>query len=387
MSVLPISNGKPFIENDDIREVIKSLKSGFLSQGDSISQFEELFKKKFKCKFSIACNSGTSAIYLAMHSINVKKNDSIILPSINFIAAANVANLFEAKIYFADVDIHTGQVSVETVLKCIKKNKIKKVKAIVNMYLSGNLRQILNFYKLKKKLNCYLIEDACHALGSYYYHKKKKFFIGSCEHSDICTFSFHPLKTITTGEGGLISTNNKKIYERSKLFRSHGIIKTDKHYKYNVTSPGLNLRLSNINASLGISQFKKIDKFTLKRKKIFDFYYNNLDGYKNIIKISQTEKNTFSSNHLVIANFNFLKLKINKDNFIKILLRDKIVIHYHYIPNINFKCYKSNDISNFKGALSHFKNAISLPIYYKLSITELKKVEKKIKSVVDRYIL
>ena len=176
MSVLPISNGKPFIENDDIREVIKSLKSGFLSQGDSISQFEELFKKKFKCKFSIACNSGTSAIYLAMHSINVKKNDSIILPSINFIAAANVANLFEAKIYFADVDIHTGQVSVETVLKCIKKNKIKKVKAIVNMYLSGNLRQILNFYKLKKKLNCYLIEDACHALGSYYYHKKKKNF-------------------------------------------------------------------------------------------------------------------------------------------------------------------------------------------------------------------
>lgn len=387
MSVLPISNGKPYIESDDIKEVIKSLKSGFLSQGDSINQFEKLFKKKFKCKFSIACNSGTSAIYLAMHSIGVKKNDVIILPSINFIAAANVANLFEAKIYFADVDIQTGQLSIESVTRCIKKNKIKKVKAIINMYLSGNLRQVSDFYKLKKKLNCYLIEDACHALGSYYYYKNKKFFIGSCKHSDICTFSFHPLKTITTGEGGLITTNDKKIYNKSKLFRSHGIIKTNKHWKYNVISPGLNLRLSNINASLGISQFKKIDKFTLKRKKIFDFYYNNLNKYRNVIKILQTEKNTFSSNHLVIANFNFSKLKIDKDNFIKFLLKDKIVIHYHYIPNINFKFYKSKNLSNFEGTLNHFKNAVSLPIHYKLSLTELKRVEKKIKLIVDRYIL
>ena len=387
MSVLPISNGKPYIESDDIKEVIKSLKSGFLSQGDSINQFENLFKKKLKCNFSIACNSGTSAIYLAMYSIDVKKNDVIILPSINFIAAANVASLFKAKIYFADVDIHTGQLSVDNVIKCIKENKIKRVKAIINMYLSGNLREISNFYKLKKKLNCYLIEDACHALGSYYYYKKKKFFIGSCKHSDICTFSFHPLKTITTGEGGLMSTNNKKIYEKSKLFKSHGIIKTNKHWKYNVISPGLNLRLSNINASLGISQFKKIDKFTLKRKKIFDFYYNKLNGYKNVIKIIRTEKNTFSSNHLVIANFNFLKLKINKDTLIKILLKDKIIIHYHYIPNINFKCYKPKNSSNFKGTLNHFNNAISLPIHYKLSLTELKRVEKKIKAVVDRYIL
>ena len=151
MSDLPISNGKPYIESDDIKEVIKSLKSGFLSQGKSINQFEKLFKKKFKCRFSLACNSGTSAIYLAMHSIGVKKNDTIILPSINFIAAANVASLFEAKIYFADVDVQSGQLSVESILRCIKKNKIKKVKAIVNMYLSGNLRQILNFYKSKKK--------------------------------------------------------------------------------------------------------------------------------------------------------------------------------------------------------------------------------------------
>ena len=174
MSVLPISNGKQYIDNTDIKEVVKSLKSGFLSQGDSINQFEKLFIKKLKCNYSIACNSGTSAIYLAMYSIDVKKNDIIIMPSINFIASANVASLFGAKIYFADVDVQTGQLSVDSVIKCIKKNKIKKVKAIINMYLSGNLREILDFYKLKKKLKCYLIEDACHALGSYYFFKKKK---------------------------------------------------------------------------------------------------------------------------------------------------------------------------------------------------------------------
>ena len=169
---------------------------------------------------------------------------------------------------------------------------------------------------------------------------------------------FPPIKDNYNWRGWInITTNNKKIYNKSKLFRSHGIIKTNKHWKYNVISPGLNLRLSNINASLGISQFKKIDKNTLKRKKIFDFYYNNLNKYRNVIKILQTEKNTFSSNHLVIANFNFSKLKIDKDNFIKFLLKDKIVIHYHYIPNINFKFYKSKNLSNFEGTLNHFKNA------------------------------
>ncbi len=387
MSVLPISNGKQYIDNTDIKEVVKSLKSGFLSQGDSINQFEKLFIKKLKCNYSIACNSGTSAIYLAMYSIDVKKNDIIIMPSINFIASANVASLFGAKIYFADVDVQTGQLSVDSVIKCIKKNKIKKVKAIINMYLSGNLREILDFYKLKKKLKCYLIEDACHALGSYYFFKKKKVFIGSCAHSDVCTFSFHPLKTITTGEGGLLLTNNKNIFEKSQLFRSHGLKKTNKHWKYDVISPGLNFRLSNLNASLGISQFKKINKFVLKRKKIFDFYYNKLNGYRSVIKILKTEKNTFSSNHLVIANVNFSKLKINKGNFIKILLKDKIMTHYHYIPNTNFKYYKGKNYSDFQGTLNHLKNAVSLPIYYKLSLNELKRVEKKIKFIVDQYTL
>ena len=387
MSSLPISNGKHFLDNNDIKEVVKTLKSNFLSQGPSILKFEELFKKKLKSKFSLACNSGTSALYLAMQSIDLKKNDVIILPSVNFIAAVNIARLFQANFFLADVDSSTGQLSTEGILKCIKNNKIKKVKAIINMYLSGNLREIINFYKLKKKLNCYLIEDACHALGSSYKYKKEKINIGSCKHSDICTFSFHPLKTITTGEGGMFLTNNKKFFDKASLFRSHGIKKTEKHWKYDVLSVGLNFRMSNINASLGISQFKKIEKFISIRKKIFELYFKNLHNYRDVIKILETEKNTFSSNHLVIANIDFSKLKIKKDDFIKKLMKEKILIHYHYIPNFNFKNYNSIPAKNFSGANSHFKNAVSLPVYYKLSFSDVKKVNSKIKLIIDQYIL
>ena len=186
--------GKQSINNKDLKAVNNSLKKRMITNGSYVERFENLCKSKLKAKFAITCNSGTSALFLAFLAIGLKKNDVVIMPAVNFIASANMAKVSGAKIYFADIDYNTGQINPQSIIDCLKKNKIKKVKAIISMYMGGYPRFIKDLYRLKKKLNCYLIEDACHAFGASYEINKKKFTIGSCLHSDICTFSFHPLK-------------------------------------------------------------------------------------------------------------------------------------------------------------------------------------------------
>ena len=158
-------------------------------------------------------------------SINLSKNDVVLMPAVNFISSYRTAKMMGAKIYLVDVDEMSGQMTVENVLKCIKKNNIKKIKAIITMYLGGYVENNIDFYYLKKRLGCFLIEDACHAIGSKYKFKNHYFYVGSCKHSDLCVFSFHPVKTITTGEGGIVLTNKKKFAKRLTRLRNHGIVR------------------------------------------------------------------------------------------------------------------------------------------------------------------
>ena len=175
------------------------------------------------------------------------------MPSVNFVSSYNICITLGAKVYLADVDEYTGQMTPNTLNQCIKKYRLRKVKAIIHMYNGGHPIDAEKFLYFKKKLNCYIIEDACHALGSSYLYKKKFIKVGSCKHSDISTFSLHPLKTITTGEGGLVTTNNLKIDEKIKIFRSLGIKrKFNKHWKYDVVLKGFNFRLNDFQCALNL---------------------------------------------------------------------------------------------------------------------------------------
>ena len=289
-----IPYGHFFIDNKDIAEVNKSLKNKFITSGPYVHKLESQVEKKLNVSFCISCSSGTAALHLAFLSLNLKKNDVIIMPIINFIASANILSLMNKKIFYADVDRFTGQMTPETVKECIKKNKLTKIKVILTMYLGGSPDNVLGFYKLKKIYKCYIIEDACHALGASYADKKKINFIGSCAHSDICTFSFHPLKSITSGEGGLITTNNKTLSKKIKLLRSHGIIKKN-HWDFNVKAPGLNYRLSDINCALAYSQFLKLNLFIRKRSQIAKNYNTYFKKFPNIFFIRKIERNVNSA--------------------------------------------------------------------------------------------
>ncbi len=373
--------GKQSINKTDLKSVTDSLKKRMITNGSYVNKFENLCKLKLKAKFAVSCNSGTSALFMAFLAIGLKKNDVVIMPAVNFIASANMAKVSGAKIFFADIDYNTGQISPQSIIDCLKKNKIKKVKAIISMYMGGYPRFIEDLYKLKKKLNCYLIEDACHAFGASYEINKKKFKIGSCLHSDICTFSFHPLKSITTGEGGLITTNKRSIANKIRLYRSHNIQKNFFYWDYSVNDVGFNFRLSDINCALGYSQLKRLNQFVSKRKKIYDIYKTEFSS-ESQIKIIEPEKNTNSSYHLVIALINFKRLKMTKSAFLKKLIKKNIYCQFHYIPIFNFKNFKIKNKSQFTNSNLYYDNALSLPVYPDLNIKNVYKIVAEIKKLI-----
>lgn len=362
-----IPYNKQFIDSSDIKLVSKALKQELITTGPFVKKFEDSIKGILKSKFAISCTSGTAALHLSLLSINIRSKDAIIMPSINFIAVYNLSKMMGAKIFLADVDPFTGQMTPETLMKCVKKNNIKKIKAIITMYLGGYPENVVEFYKIKKKFKCFLIEDACHALGAQYFFKNKKIFIGSCKHADISVFSLHPVKTITSGEGGLVSTNNTLLGKKLVLLRSHGIKRNkNKHWQYDILQSGLNYRLSDVNCALALSQISKIKKFIDYRKKIFLLYEKKLERYKEFITFPRYNNKDLSSYHLFLILINFKKLKTTKENFFLFFKKRKIMCQYHYIPIYKFSIFKKNKFFKDYKAEIFFNNAISIPIYYNL---------------------
>jgi dTDP-4-amino-4,6-dideoxygalactose transaminase len=383
MKIIPY--GRQCIDNQDIKLVSKALREDLITTGNYVEKFENKISNYLNVRYALSCNSGTSAIHLAYMAIGLKKDDVVIMPAINFIAAYNMALLCKAKIFLADVDPYTGQITPETILKCINYHKIKKIKLIITMYLGGYPNNILELYRIKKKFNCYLIEDACHALGAKYYSNKKFFHIGSCKHSDISTFSLHPLKTITSGEGGVITTNNKILYNKIKIFRSHGIVKSKFHWKYDVQNLGFNYRLSDINCALAYGQLNKINKFINYRKKIFHYYNFEIKNLKSVNKIFYNDLNK-PSYHLFLISLKFNKRR-NKDNFLSFLKKNNIFAQVHYIPIYKHKLFKKKiNLLNYRGSEYYCKNTLSLPIFYKLTPQQQKKVIEKVRFYTQKYL-
>jgi len=379
-----IPYGKQYIDKSDLISVNKSLKKEKITTGNFVDLFEKKITKKFKSKYSLVCNSATAGLHLAYLSIDIKKNDIILMPAINFIASFSMAKILGAKIFLVDVDPVSGQMTSEKILECIKKNNIKKIKAIISMYLGGYVENNILLYNLKKKYNFYIIEDACHAIGASYTYKNKKYPIGSCKHSDICIFSLHPVKTITSGEGGIVLTNSKKIAKKIRSLRSHGIERDKKEYwKYDIKQLGFNYRLSDINCALGVSQLLKLDKFIKKRREIFLNYVNEINQISKNISIYKN-KNLINGFHLIVLNINFENFNTSKDSFFKFLNKFNIFPQYHYNPIYRFSFFKKKLSQDFIGAEKFYKNSISLPIFYDLKKQEIEYIVKKIKLFLNK---
>jgi dTDP-4-amino-4,6-dideoxygalactose transaminase len=373
MKLIPYN--RQLIDKFDIRYILDASKKDLITTGIYNEKLELKAKKYFSTKYALSCNSGTSAIFIALKGLNLKKNDVVIMPSINFVSAANISKLLGAKIFFTDIDPNTGQMSSENLEHCIKKNKLKKIKVVFSMYLGGSPFFVKNIYRLKKKYKFLIIEDACHALGSKYKNKEKFIKVGSCIHSDICIFSLHPTKSITSGEGGLVLTNKKSIFDKLFLARNHGMKKQYKKnglsFEYDITFKSLNFRLSDINAALAYSQFFKIDKFVNKRNYLVKGYFSNLNPSK-YYDLPKKRSDIKSAWHLFPIKINSSKKM--KEKLILFLYKNKILTQIHYKPIYKFTAFKYlkkvNKV-NFVGAEEYYKKTLSVPLHLHLNAKKI----------------
>jgi len=372
-----IPYNKQSIDSSDLKAVNLALKSKYLTQGPKNKIFCKKITNYSKSKYAIVLNSATSALHVACLALDLKKNDVLWTSANTFISSATAGLHCGAKIDLIDIDLNTGNLSVRDLERKLiiakKKNSLPKILVVV--HFAGIPCDMIRIKKLSTKFNFKIIEDASHALGAKFNQEK----IGNCKYSDACIFSFHPIKSITTFEGGSITTNSKKIYEKSKLISNHGIVKginKKRKWLYDQKILGYNFRLSDVACALGISQIKKLDSFVKKRNKIANFYYNNL---KNLpIKFAILQKGILSSFHLFVISFN----QNCRDDFYNFMLKEGIQLQYHYIPLYKHTFLKKNlkiKKKDFKNMEYYFKHSISLPLYVDLEKKNLIKIIKSTK--------
>ena len=383
------------IDESDIEKVRRVLTEDFITQGPRIERFEKKFAKYVGAKFAVACATGTAALHLSCQALKLGPGMNLITSPITFVASANCAQFVGADTCIADIDLKDHCISVEDLEKKLKNRKID---IIVVVHMSGHPANLEAIFELKKKFGFKIIEDACHALGAHY--KKKK--IGSCTYSDVSTFSFHPVKAITTGEGGMITTNNKEIYNSLLKFRTHGIHKNANFFVnkdmafdnnknvnvwyYEMSKLGLNYRITDIQSVLGESQLRKIDKFIDMRRKIAKIY--NIGFAKNdLITTPLESSNVMHAYHLYTILIDFEKLNKNRNQVMQELRAKNIGTQVLYIP-VHLQPYYSKKYGfkkgDFPAAEKYYQSCLSIPIFPHLKEYEVNYVINKINLIISK---
>ncbi len=365
----------------DIREAVKTLKSDFLTQGPKIAEFEKEICKYTNAKYAVAVSNGTAALHICMLALDIKNNDEVITTPITFVSSANCVLYVNARVKFADIDPRTALIDPNEIQKTITKN----TKCIIPVHYAGQSCDMERIYNIARENDLFIVEDAAHAIGSSYKSAK----VGSCQFSDLCVFSFHPIKNITTTEGGVITTNNKNLYDKLCLLRSCGITKDPKMIKnsegpwyYEMQKLGYNYRLSDVGAALGISQLKKLSNFTNKRNDLVN-YYREL--FQNDERFNFLKDNYYGeiTHHLFCLLINFDKLKITKKELVNELKKYNIFTQVHYIPVYKQPYYQQLGFKNEKypNSEKYYQKTLSLPLYVQLNKKDVAFITSIIKKI------
>lgn len=384
-----IPYGRQSIHEEEISAVVEALHSDFLTTGPKVVEFEKAISKYCGARYAIAVSNGTAALHIAVLALGIKEGDEGITSPNTFLASANCIAFCQGTPRFADIDPVTYCISPKKIEEAIS----PKTRVLIPVHFAGHPCEMESIRDIAENKNLYIIEDAAHALGSKWQDKEGVWHkVGSCSHSHITTFSFHPVKTITTGEGGMILTNDKKIAEKCRLLRSHGITRDPKQftlsekisdhsspcvmpYYYEMHELGYNYRLSDFQCALGLIQLKRLDEFIKRRREIWKHYtteFSKIDGLNTPVE----RENVSSAWHLYVAQVE------KRDELFSYLREKDIGVHAMYIP-VHLQPYYQKNLGYKKGdfpkAETYFEKCLVIPMFPTLKDSEIEYIIKTVK--------
>lgn len=399
-----IPYGKQCIDQNDIEAVVEVIESKFLTQGPNTVEFESALCKAVGASYATVVNSGTSALHIACLAAGVKSGDEVITSPITFVASANCAIYCNAKPVFADIDNRTYNLSAHK----LEKKLTPATKAVIPVHFAGqscsmeNIRSLVAGAEKKYNRKIFIIEDACHALGSKYKNSK----VGSCAFSDMAVMSFHPVKHITTGEGGVVFTNDKSLDNKLKRLRSHGITSNPEEFHsidlaynsekdetkepctpnpwyYEQQMIGYNYRITNIQCALGISQLKKLELFKKKRRRIVECYNDAFAKIKHI-RLPFEDPECDNNFHLYVLLFDFKQIGLDRASVMRSFRKKGIITQVHYIPVHLQYYFRKNYCTNwgdFPNAENYYQKCLSIPLFPSMDDDEIELVIKTVAEI------
>lgn len=372
-----IPYGRQSIDKNDIFEVVSTLQSDYLTQGPKVREFESKFSEYVGSKFAVAVNNATSGLHLSVLALNLKKGDKVITSPITFAASANCIRYAGAEVWFADIDPNTYLLDINSVKELIESKPKGFFKGIIPVDFAGLPINMEEFRVLADANHLWIIEDACHAPGGYFIDSKsEKNFCGNGNYSDIGVFSFHPVKHIACGEGGMLTTNSKELYKKLMLLRAHGITKENMeenhgNWYYEMIELGFNYRLTDFQSALGITQLAKNKKGVVRRNEISSIYKKEFLGK---VKFQDLPARAYNAHHLFVIEVE------NRKELYDFLHSKGILVQIHYVPVHTMPYYKNIGYkdASLVHAEKYYSKCISLPMYPTLSNQEQNYVINKV---------
>ena len=379
-----IGYGHQYIDDSDIEAVVNVLKSDYLTQGPSVSAFEKKICEITGAKYCVAVSNATAGLHIAVAALELKEGSEGITTPNTFLASSNCMVYNKVKPVFADIDSKTYNIDPKEIQKHIS----DKTKVLIPVHFAGLPCDMEKINTIAKKHNLHIIEDAAHAIGSQYADGS---YVGNCKYSDMTVFSFHPVKTITTAEGGAVTTNDEKLYQKLCMLRSHGVTKDENlltknpgPWYYEMQSLGFNYRMTDMQAALGVSQLKKLDFFKKRRREVIAMY-NKAFADMRYLKTPYEPENVCSCFHLYVTQIDFVSLGKTRTQVMQELRNRGIGTQVHYIPVPTQPFYKNTfgyKDGDYPVAEKYYEQELSLPLYPGLRDDDVNTVIKAVKEVV-----
>ncbi|HWF76950.1 MAG TPA: UDP-4-amino-4,6-dideoxy-N-acetyl-beta-L-altrosamine transaminase [Caulobacteraceae bacterium] len=374
-AVLPY--GRQSIDDDDVAAVAAALCDDFLTTGPRVEAFEGAFAEAVGARHAVACANGTAALHLAMLALGVGEGEVCIVPSITFLATANCARYVGAEVVFADVDPVSGLMTATTLVDAVARCGGRKIAAVLPVHLRGDVAELPALRRIADDAGAALIEDACHALGARMAFDDAPARVGDGRWGEMAVFSFHPVKTLTTGEGGMVTTADPLIARRLKLMRSHGMVRPEgaDPWWYEMAEPGFNYRLPDLNCALGLSQLAKLPRFAERRRALARRYESALEPLAPLARIAARPAWSDPVLHLMSVLIDFEAAGVTRAELMAALKARGIGSQVHYIPVHRQPYYAARyGVADLPGADAWYARCLSLPLYPAMADTDVDRV-------------